>query len=70
MTSEELRIAKLESCIKAIKNLSTFYKECYPAWILLQNAWAHIDSIHKLETVDFSKESLGVKEADEEEKEK
>lgn len=71
MTEEELRIELLNNCIKNLKNLSTFYKPAYPAWILIQSAWGHLKSVHHLETETiFPKSDLGVKtskEVDEDE---
>ena len=60
--SKKLRVAELENCIKTIENVSKFYIKAHPAWILIQNAWGHINSVHHLETsINFDEEILGVK---------
>lgn len=59
---KKLRIEALESCIKNIENLSKLYIQGRPAWILIQNAWGHINSVHHLETsTNFDEEILGIK---------
>lgn len=66
MTSEELRVELLKNCLKNLENLSTFYKKVSPAWILIQGAWGHINSVYHLETeTTIPKQDLGVIEAKE-----
>ncbi len=48
--------------MKVLKNLSTFYRQGSPGWVLIQNAWGHINSVYHLETKsDIPLETLGVK---------
>jgi hypothetical protein len=59
---KEDRIKDIVDAIDAIKDLQKYYMGGSPAWILLQNAWGHLKSIHHLETVDaFNPSTLGVK---------
>lgn len=55
------RIKMLEDCINNIKQVSLLYQKASPAWTLIQNAYAHINSIHHLESkTNFDEETLGV----------
>lgn len=63
MTPQELRADLLENSMKVLKNVSTFYRQGSPAWVLIQNAWGHINSVHHLETKSgIDAETLGVKD--------
>lgn len=56
------RIDRMTNVLKQIKDLSKCYYEGSPAWILIQNAWGHINSVHHLETkTNFDPSTLGVK---------
>ncbi len=62
LENKKLRLDALESCTTAIKTLSQCYNPVSPAWILLQAAFGHINSIHHLESdTTFDEETLGVK---------
>lgn len=57
------RFDNIVDCINNIKNLSKFYKPASPAWVLIQAAYGHINSIYHLEVeTSFDKETLGVKD--------
>lgn len=63
MEPKDLRSELLENSMKVLKNLSTFYRQGSPAWVLIQNSWGHINSVYHLETKsDIEPETLGVKE--------
>lgn len=65
MSPKELRAELLENSMKVLKNLSTFYRQGSPAWVLIQNSWAHINSVYHLETKsDIDAVTLGVKESE------
>jgi len=58
----EDRIRMLNELMKKIKEVSKIYREASPAWILLQAAYGHINSIRHLEAeTNFDEKTLGVK---------
>jgi len=60
---KNVREELLKNSMKVLKNLSTFYRQGSPAWVLIQNSWGHINSVFHLETKsDIDAETLGVKD--------
>lgn len=65
MTEAQIRIDELEVVMHHLKKASSFYIPSSPAWVLIQAAWGHINSLHHLEAkTNFDENTLGVKDTE------
>lgn len=65
MKEAQIRIDGLETIMHQLKRVSSFYVPSSPAWVLIQAAWGHINSLHHLEAkTNFDENTLGVKDTE------
>lgn len=56
------RVDLMKQALNNMMSLREFYQPGSPAWVLIQNAWGHVNSVMHLETeTKFDAYTLGVK---------